>query len=245
MASVPMWRCNRAGTMVPREDEVIEERMLSVYVNGSLGARLIASDGLEKEAALGYAICEGWATPEQVLSVTTEGSSVFLRLTCEASGPESVETVSFDCISGQPDREAVAVSAGLIVSATRLLKLAEDLRRGAVCWRATGGVHAALIARGESTFVCEDISRHTSMDKAIGHALVKSWDLSNCILMGTGRIPAQAVMQAAHARLPILASRSATTAQAIALAERLGITLVAFVRAGRMNIYSRPDRVVP
>jgi FdhD protein len=243
MASVRMWKCDRAGTMVPQKDEVIEERVLSVYVNGTLGTRLAASDGLAEEAALGHAIGEGWATSEQVLSVTAEGTSVFLRIAPEAVGAESPGTEGIDCVSVQQDFNVVPASPGLTVSAENLLRFAEEMQRGAQSWRATGGVHAALIAQGDSTFICEDISRHTSMDKAIGHALMYSWDLSKCVLMGTGRIPAQAVAQAARARIPILASRSATTAQAVALAERLGITLVAFVRAGRMNIYSRPDRI--
>jgi FdhD protein len=74
---------------------------------------------------------------------------------------------------------------------------------------------------------------------------MNSWNLRETVLMGTGRIPAQAVAQAARAGIPLLASRSATTAQAIALAERVGVTVVAFVRAGRMNVYSHPERVVP
>ncbi|MHB8070827.1 MAG: formate dehydrogenase accessory sulfurtransferase FdhD [Candidatus Cryosericum sp.] len=245
MARVSMWRCDRTGTMVLREDEVTEEHTVSVYVGGVLSALLIASDGLEKEAALGHAIGQGWAAPHQVLSVAPEGSSVFLELTPDAPGPEPMQTATLDCISRESGHGVVAVSGGLVVSASRLLELAEELQRGAVRWRATGGVHAALIAQGDLTFTCEDISRHTSMDKAIGHALSCSWDLSNCVLVETGRIAAQTVMQAARARLPVLASRGATTSQAVALAEQLGITLVAFVRTGRMNIYSRPDRVVP
>ncbi|MCX6086907.1 MAG: formate dehydrogenase accessory sulfurtransferase FdhD [Caldiserica bacterium] len=71
---------------------------------------------------------------------------------------------------------------------------------------------------------------------AVGHALMRSWNLRKAVLMWTGRIPARAVVQ--------LASRSAATAQAIALAERVGVTVIAFVRAKRMNVCSHPERVV-
>ena len=245
MASVRMWRCDRAGTTVLRQDEVTEERTVSVYVNGLLAAHIIASGGLAMEAGLGHAISQGWATARQVMSITAEGTSVFLRLTPDASGPGSIEATSLECVSGQLVGDVEAVSDGLTVSASRLLGLAEELQRQASCWRATGGVHAALIAEGDSVFACEDISRHTSMDKVIGHALLSSWDLSHCVVVETGRIPAQTVMQAARAHIPILASRGATTAQAVVLADQLQITLVAFLRTGRMNIYSRPDRIVP
>jgi formate dehydrogenase assembly factor FdhD len=79
----------------------------------------------------------------------------------------------------------------------------------------------------------------------VGHALMQSWNLRDAVLMGTRRIPAQAVAQAARVGIPVLPSRSATTAQAIALAERVGTTVVAFVRAGHMNVCSHPERVVP
>jgi len=71
---------------------------------------------------------------------------------------------------------------------------------------------------------------------AVGHALMPSWNLRKAVLMGTGRIPARAVVQ--------LASRSAAIGQAIALAERVGVNVIAFVRAKRMSVCSHPERVV-
>jgi FdhD protein/cysteine desulfurase len=245
MVSVQIWRCDRAGARSLRQDEVVEERTISVYVGGHLATRLAASDGLAKEAAIGHAISHGWATPDQVAAVSVEGTSVFLQLAPDASGPGPIEVGILDCISGEPTVTTDAAPDGLTVSADHLLKLAEQLQRQASCWRATGGVHAALIAKEDATFACEDISRHTAMDKVIGYALDNSWNLSRCVVLETGRISAQAVAQAARARVPMLASRGATTAQAITLAEQLQITLVGFLRAGHMNIYSRPDRIVP
>jgi formate dehydrogenase assembly factor FdhD len=62
---------------------------------------------------------------------------------------------------------------------------------------------------------------------AVGHALMRSWNLRKAVLMGTGRIPARPVVQ--------LASTSAAIAQAIALAERVGVTVISFLRAKRMK----------
>jgi formate dehydrogenase accessory protein FdhD len=62
--------------------------------------------------------------------------------------------------------------------------------------------------------------------------------------MGTGHTPAQAVVQAAYVGIPIPASRSATTAQAIALAERVGVAVIAFVRTGLMSVRSNAPRVI-
>jgi FdhD protein len=240
-----IWRYDRSGTAIRCEDEVTEERALTIYVNGTLAVRLASSGELVDAAAVGHAVSEGWARPTQILAVTVEERSAFLTISPDAPGPDAPTSTDIDCISGDALTEDIAVSPGFTVSASRVRDLAEEMQRSALHWRTTGGVHAALIAQGEHVFSCEDISRHTALDKVIGHALMHSWNLREAVLMGTGRIPAQAVAQAARVGVPVLASRSATTAQAIALAERVGITVVAFVRAGRMNVCSHPERVVP
>jgi FdhD protein len=45
------------------------------------------------------------------------------------------------------------------------------------------------------------------------------------------------------AGIPVLAAVSAPSSLAASLAEESGITLVAFLRADSMNVYTRPDRV--
>ncbi|HWQ22201.1 MAG TPA: formate dehydrogenase accessory sulfurtransferase FdhD [Clostridia bacterium] len=239
-----IWRYDPSGNVVQCQDEVAEERPLTIYVNGTLAVRLASSGDLMEAAAVGHAVSEGWARPAQILVVTVEGRSAFLTLSRDAPGPDSPMSTDIDCISGDALAEDIAVSRGFTVSARRLRDLAEEMQRSAVQWRTTGGVHAALVAQGDNVFCCEDISRHTALDIVIGYAVAHSWNLGEAVLMGTGRIPTQAVAQAARAGIPVLASRSATTAQAVALAERIGSTLIAFVRGGRMNVYSHPERVV-
>lgn len=76
-------------------------------------------------------------------------------------------------------------------------------------------------------------------------ALMHSWNLRKAVLMGTGRIPAQAAAQAARFGIPVPASRNATTAQGIAFAEKTGSTVIAFVRGGHMSVCSHAKRMVP
>ncbi len=238
-------RYDRGGTPVSCDDEVTEERPITLYVNGTLAARIASSGDLADAAAVGHAVSQGWARPEQILAITIEAQSAFLTLSHDAPGPDAGLPADIDCISAEAFTEYIPVVSGFTVSSSQIQRLAEEMQRGALHWSTTGGVHAALVAQGENIFCCEDISRHTALDKAIGYALLRSWNLNQAILMGTGRIPAQAVVQAARMGIPILASRSATTAQAIATAEKNGITVVAFVRAGRMNVYTHPERITP
>jgi FdhD protein len=45
------------------------------------------------------------------------------------------------------------------------------------------------------------------------------------------------------ANIPMIISRSATTTLSVEIAEKTGLTLVGFVRSGKMNIYSQPQRI--
>jgi FdhD protein len=46
------------------------------------------------------------------------------------------------------------------------------------------------------------------------------------------------------ANIPVIISRSATTTLSVEIAEKTGLTVIGFVRAGKMNIYSRPQRII-
>jgi FdhD protein len=89
----------------------------------------------------------------------------------------------------------------------------------------------------------EDIGRHNAMDKVVGHALIEGVDMSRGALVTTGRLNAEMVVKALRARVPILASRSAVSTHAVELAETYGLTLVGFARGGRLNVYTRPERI--
>ncbi|MFH1539187.1 MAG: formate dehydrogenase accessory sulfurtransferase FdhD, partial [bacterium] len=60
----------------------------------------------------------------------------------------------------------------------------------------------------------------------------------------SGRISSEILVKASRAGVPIVASRAAPTSLAIRFAERLGVTLVGFVRGGRMNVYTYPGRII-
>jgi FdhD protein len=51
------------------------------------------------------------------------------------------------------------------------------------------------------------------------------------------------VQKAAVAGVPVLCAVSAPSSLAVQAAKRLGQTVVGFVRPGRFNIYSHPERV--
>jgi FdhD protein len=51
------------------------------------------------------------------------------------------------------------------------------------------------------------------------------------------------VIKYAHAGVPVIISRAATTDQGLAAAEKFGITLICFSRQERFTVYTQPGRI--
>jgi FdhD protein len=60
----------------------------------------------------------------------------------------------------------------------------------------------------------------------------------------SGRISAEVVVKVARMRIPFLLSNAAPTSLGRDLAEELGLTALGFVREGRFNLYTHPERIL-
>ncbi len=104
----------------------------------------------------------------------------------------------------------------------------------------TGFAHASglFTPSGKLIKVCEDIGRHNALDKLIGFMLNQEpKQLSQSILIVSGRASFELVQKAVMAGIPILASVGAPSSLAIATAQRFNLTLIGFLRKGSFNIY--------
>jgi FdhD protein len=161
----------------------------------------------------------------------------YANSSCGICGKASLEHVEVQCAS---------IGPGLEVARDVIEGLPGELRRAQKVFEQTGGLHAAglFAPTGRLLSLREDVGRHNAVDKIVGEAfLAGDLPLAERILLVSGRASFEIVQKAGVAGIPVVAAVSAPSSLAVDLAERLGQTVVGFVRDGRFNVYSHPERI--
>lgn len=249
-----------------RADTVVVEEPLQVHVEHR-GARVLLGStmrtpGHDLDLAVGLAVGEG---------VVSRRSDVRSVRHCAPGGRGSLDndvTVTLDddievdlaglgrvrhpssaCgVCGRDEIDALlqrvrAVPTGGGIDPELLASLPERMRERQSLFQRTGGLHAAALATaaGDIVSVREDVGRHNAVDKVVGDALLTGRPTD--VLVVSGRAGFEIVQKAAMAGIAVVAAVSAPTSLSVDVARECGITLAAFVREGRLTVYSGAERL--
>jgi FdhD protein len=162
-------------------------------------------------------------------------------------------TMNSSCgVCGRANLEALAelgvapLDDDLRVPIARIYDLPDRMREAQRVFATTGGLHAAALfePRGNALATREDVGRHNAVDKLVGWALLEGRELRGTILFVSGRASYEILQKAAVARIPIVCAVSAPSSLAVDLARAFNVTLVAFVRGERANVYHGYERIL-
>ncbi len=235
-------------------DVVAVEEPLEIRIGGIPVAVTMRTPGHDEELALGFALSEGLRPSDARLPEDLAANAV--ELDAPGFDPRRLQRsfyTSSSCgVCGKGALEAVAVeaprvSSGLTMPAALIVSLPDRLRDAQEAFAVTGGLHATGLFGEGGDLLCvrEDVGRHNAMDKVVGWAFRAGLlPFERAILCVSGRLSFELVQKAAVAGCPVLVAVGAPSSLAVELARDRGVTLCGFVRAGRMNVYSEPWRVV-
>jgi len=238
-------------------ETVVEELPLTVRLNGREWTTLLHSAGDEENLVRGFLAAEGLiqaltdvyglelnlrqgtadVTIAEAVADRQRGRRAYLSACCGRGRQGFYFLEDMALAAGQP-------LAGPTLTVNEIYRYFQALEQASGLFAATGGVHNGLLCRqGQVLRHSQDVGRHNVLDKLYGWALTEQADLTDCIIVFSGRISGELVIKLARMGVTVLAARSAPTALAIDMAEALGITLTGFVRGTRMNVYTHGGRI--
>jgi FdhD protein len=230
--------------------EVIEEALVTIYVNGRELATIMCTPRDQLALALGFLKNEGRLTEldEVALShVSRDGCCVDVWLKHPIEPPRRV-IITSGCGGGvtfdDPSLALPPLTEDLRLKPERLTDLLNQLHYPGSLAARTRGVHAAGLTDGERLLArVEDVGRHNTIDKLLGECLLQGLETRGRALLATGRVSSEMLRKGALMGCPIIASRNSPTSLSVAMAEAWNITLVGYVRRDSMRVYAHPERL--
>jgi FdhD protein len=238
-----------AGRTETREHVAIETPYTIMLNEVEIGASMVLPVSLEEFGA-GFLFGQGYIdTPEQVVEVLvcadgrisvyakvdhTEPKNVIISSGCGGTGKiprdmlEGVLEPPVEYSIGFPDIRQFILS---VLQASELGPLTHCVH-GCGLWGADG-----------LQVFYEDVGRHNAVDKVLGAILLGRASPHGAIYT-TGRLTSDMVLKCARMRIPILMSRTAPSSLGIAIAERAGLTVAAYARPERLNVFNGAQRIL-
>ena len=234
-------------------DMVVEELPLTIFVNGEELATLLCSPDDLKYLVVGFLYNEGIIKnikDIKEMRINKERGLASVKLKADVKNIKDVfqrRVITSGCSGfyNPSDLKLKKIKSNFKIKKEKINELMKELMQSSAVFRETGGVHISALC-DDKKIICfnEDIGRHNTIDKIIGKSLEKNINLKNKIILTSGRLSSEMVLKAAKQQIPLIASKSAPTELAVKLAKNLGMTLVGFVRSGRVNVYCGEKRVL-
>jgi FdhD protein len=255
----------RDGQVQTGEDRVAVEEPMEIRLGDRPLAVTMRTPGDDEELAAGFCFTEGlFSDPDDLVRVEP----------CRQAGEQNIiiVTLAGDMTCGAADRAArelyMSSSCGLCgkltldriethappirgqftMSRDTVLGLPGAMRETQATFDATGGLHAAALFKPNGTLklLREDIGRHNAVDKVIGKSvMLGDMPLDDSVLLISGRASFEIMQKAAMAGIAMVCAVSAPSSLAVDFAVRMNMTLVGFLRDGRMNVYHAPGSNSP
>jgi FdhD protein len=233
---------------VENEQPVASEALVTLSINGQEFLTFACTPFNLEALAVGFLFNEGIITTLDDISdlhLCGQGSQLDLWLTQSVRLPHTWTRTS-GCGSGmtQAATEIIPLSGKPQFSTEQINNSMLEMLRSQEIYPHSGGLHCSALSDGMQIYLlAEDIGRHNTLDKLAGRLLLENIQLSNPLLLTTGRISSEMMQKAVRLGATVVVSLTSPTSLSIAMAEKAGVTLVGYARRGQFSVYSHPFRL--
>ncbi len=237
------------------ETAVVEERPLTIFLNGTEIVTAMTIGDYPAYLALGFLLNQRMLSPDEAIRgidyddeletvvVRTDGTTRHeekLKKKTRTSGC-AFGTVFGDMMEGLDEVQLPQTTLKL----SDLYALSARINRMPSLYLEAGAIHGTVLCEGAQPLVyMEDVGRHNAVDKIAGWMLSEGATASDKMLYTTGRLTSEMVIKTALMGIPILASRSGFTAWGVEIARQVGLTLIGRLRGERFVCLSGEERLI-
>lgn len=233
------------------EDLVILEYPFTIFIDDEEIITLLCSPKSLKELTIGFLFSEGFIESMSAIKriqIDEEDGRSYVYLRERKAFIEKFQgkrTITSGCGKGTLFYNVVdsfkskKIEKPLTIKIEEIRSLVREFNHKSELFLNTGGVHSCALCSASDILVFEeDIGRHNALDKILGKALIDNMELSDKLVITSGRISSEMLIKIAKRGIPLIVSRSAPTSLTVELARELNIAVAGFARGEKMNIYS-------
>ena len=216
------------GKVTEASSDCICEQRLIIRINGKDRYDIVCTSNDLHELIIGRLFTDRIIlSREDITDIAFTGE--YANVTIHATDENAGGLMVCNTITAPSPRKKIDKLTKRIPDTKTVFELISLFRNDGALHSSTGGTHRCIVYLcGDTPVHCsfEDISRHNAVDKAVGHAVMKGYDLSRCILFTSGRVPVDMAEKVIAAKIPVLISKSVPTAASVKLAKEYGLTLI-------------------
>jgi FdhD protein len=255
-----IWKWEHATPIRPSKDQLAQETPLEIRLRGKPIALTMRTPGHDEELAVGFLLSESVIkspadldriepcpredanlvnvilAPHVHVDFTRLTRHVFASSSCGVCGKATIDslTQTFPTLN-----DTLRTTPQVLTSLPQKMLAAQET------FARTGGLHAAALfdPAGNLLVLREDVGRHNAVDKVLGWSFSQKDPPFNTILLVSGRASFEIVQKAIAGKVQLVAAVSAPSSLAVELARSANLTLVAFLKSDRFNLYAHPQRV--
>ena len=238
------------------ETRVIEERPLTLFLNGQEIVTVMTIRDYPEYLALGYLLNQNMLRhDDEVTGIDYDEDieTVVVRTERATDFEETLrkKTLTSGCAQGtvfgdlMERFDATVLDPEARLKTSWLYALSRAINMQPSLYLAAGAIHGCVLCEeGRPLIYMEDVGRHNAIDKIAGHMFQNGIPASDKIMYTTGRLTSEMVIKTVTMGIPILISRSGFTAWGVELARQANLTLIGRARGKRFVALAGAGRLV-
>ena len=234
---------------------VVEERPLTIFLNGQEIVTVMTIRDHPEYLALGYLLNQRMLLPDDIVTAIDydeDIETIVVRTKRKTDYEKKLrkKTLTSGCAQGTMFGDLMDHIAGVQLPRDAVLKtswlytLSRKINTQPSLYLTAGAIHGCVLCEADQPLIyMEDVGRHNAIDKIAGYMFQNSVSLDGKMFYTTGRLTSEMVLKTVQMDIPVLISRSGFTAWGVELARQTGLTLIGRAKGKRFIALAGEDRI--